>query len=442
MMDRRRAAGVAALGLFLDGVPREPPDALLTIPQGDTARSWSDEPSAAVSADGQSVVFASYARLAAGDHDDRSDIYHLDRASGGVTLESVTRAGRIGSDCARPAVSRDGRYVVFDCAIARGSQPPAIAVVLRDRWTDVAKVIAGAGSSITDSAWTADASISADGRVVVFESTMTGLVPGRDENTTGRDIYLYDVTAGGLRRISVDSEGRQPAAGSSFSPSVSADGRYVAFTSTADLDGAAAKASGASASPGRPLSHIYVRDTQLNVTRRLSVCPPGAVSNGRSWHPAISGDGRYVAFVSDATNLVPGDRNRSSDVFLHDTRTGSTMLVSRGARGGPANGASGLPAISADGGVVAFQSEASDLLCAGKCAAAVEDINLLPDVFLFDRASAVVVRISTDGTGEWMASSVAPALDGSGRVVTFTSRHPTDTGDDGNDFDLFVRVPE
>ena len=71
MMDGRRAAGVAALGLFLDGVPHEPPDTLLTIPQGDTARSWSDEPSAAVSADGQSVVFASYARLAAGDVDDR-----------------------------------------------------------------------------------------------------------------------------------------------------------------------------------------------------------------------------------------------------------------------------------------------------------------------------------------------------------------------------------
>ena len=92
--------------------------------------------------------------------------------------------------------------------------------------------------------------------------------------------------------------------------------------------------------------------------------------------------------------------------------------------------------------MVAFQSDASDLVCAGKCPAAVEDINLLPDVFLFDRATAVVSRISADRTGGWMAPSVAPALDGSGRVVTFTSRHPTDAADDRNDFDLFVRVPE
>ncbi len=442
MMDGRRAAGVAALGLFLDSVPHEPPDTLLTIPQGDTARSWSDEPSAAVSADGQSVVFASYARLAAGDDDDRSDIYLLDRASGGVTLESVTRAGRTGSDCARPAISGDGRYLVFDCAISRNGQPPAIAVVLRDRRTAVNKVIAGTESSVGDNAWTADAAISADGRVVVFESTMTDLVPGRDENSTGRDIYLFDVTAGVLRRVSVDNDGRQSAEGSSFSPALSADGRYVAFTSSADLDRVSAKPSSAPASPGRPLSQIYVRDLQLNVTRRVSVCPRGAAPNGRSWRPVISGDGRYVAFVSDAANLVPGDRNRSADVFLHDTSTGSTVLVSRGAKGSSANGASGLPAISADGGVVAFQSDASNLVCAGKCPAAVEDINLLPDVFLFDRATAVVSRISADGTGGWMAPSVAPALDGSGRVVTFTSRHPTDAADDRNDFDLFVRVPE
>jgi hypothetical protein len=148
-----------------------------------------------------------------------------------------------------------------------------------------------------------------------------------------------------------------------------------------------------------------------------------------------------VAFVSDATNLVPGDKNRLADVFLYDTSTGSTVLVSHGAKGGAANGASALPAISADGGVVAFQSDASDLVCARQCGAAVEDINLLPDVFLFDRATAAVTLISGDRTGGWMAPSVAPALDASGRVVTFTSRHPIDASDDRNDFDLFVRVP-
>jgi Tol biopolymer transport system component len=185
---------------------------------------------------------------------------------------------------------------------------------------------------------------------------------------------------------------------------------------------------------------VYVRDTRLDVTARVSVCPRDAAPNGRSWHPAVSADGRHVAFVSDATNLVPGDRNRSSDVFLFDRSTGSTTLVSRGARGGTANGASALPAISADGTAIAFHSDASDLVCARQCPAVIEDINLLPDVFLFERTSGVVTRISGDRTGGWMAPSVAPALDARGRILTFTSRHPTGIGDDRNDFDLFVSV--
>ena len=440
-MDGRCAAGLSALGFFLGVAPQEPTETLLTVPQRDVLRSWSDEPSAAVSADGRWVAFASLANLAPGDLDARGDIYVLDRVSGRVTLESVTADGRrIGVDCSRPAISGDGRYLVFDSTIPRDGRPPAIAVVLRDRWKDVNTIVAGTGAVADDNEWTADAAISEDGRVVVFESTVRNLVTDRDENGVGRDVYLFDVPAGVLRRVSVDSGGRQSEAGSSFAPAVNADGRYVAFTSTADLDAAPVRVAGGSAAPGRPLSQVYVRDTRLNVTRRVSVCPRGAIPNGRSWHPAISGDGRYVAFVSDATNLVPGDRNRSADVFLFDTVSASTVLVSRNAKGNAANGVSGLPAISADGSVVAFQSDASDLVCARQCPAAVEDINLLPDVFLFDRATAVVTRISGDRTGGWMTPSVAPALDAGGRVVAFTSRHPTDASDDRNDFDLFVRV--
>jgi Tol biopolymer transport system component len=384
----------------------------------------------------------SYARLAPGDLDERSDIYVLDRGTGRVTLESVAADGaRIGHDCVRPGISGDGRYVVFESTISRGGLPPATVVVVRDRWTDANTAVPGAIPGGPRSESSGSAAISADGRVVVFESTVTDLVPGVDANGGGRDIYLFEVDTGALRRVSVDSAGRQPSAGSSYSPSVSADGRYVAFTSTGGLDGLAT----ASAPPGasharRPFSHVYVRDTHLNVTTRVDVCPRDAAPDGRSWHGAVSGDGRHVAFVSDATNLVTGDRNRSADVFLFDRSTGSTALVSRGARGGSANGASGLPAISADGRVVAFHSDASDLVCARQCPQASEDINLLPDVFLFDRSSGGVTRISGDGTGGWMAPSVGAALDGTGRVVTFSSRHPTDTTDDRNDFDLFMRV--
>jgi Tol biopolymer transport system component len=454
-MDARCVAGVAALGLLME-IRQDPAPTLLTLPQGDTLRSWSDGASAAVSADGHFVAFASYARLAPGDLDARGDIYVLDRVSGGVTLESVTAdGGRIGYDCARPGISSDGRYLVFEATVSRGDLTPATVVVFRDRRLGVNHAVALPAPAAAANEWSGNAAISADGRVVVFESTMTSIVPGPDRNGGRRDIYLFDAPSGLLRRVSVDNAGMQAPAGSSYSPSVSADGRYVAFTSTSELDGVPAVAAERSARAGtepeapahssnsrRPFSHVYVRDTQLNVTTRVSGSPHDAAANGRSWHPVVSGSGRYVAFVSDAANLVPGDRNRSADVFLFDRSTGSTVLVSRGARGGTANGPSALPAISADGSVVAFHSDASDLVCARQCPAAIEDINLLADVFLFDRATLSVTQVSGDRTGGWMAPSVAPALDASGRIVTFASRHPIDLSDDRHDFDLFVRVPK
>jgi TolB protein len=144
-------------------------------------------------------------------------------------------------------------------------------------------------------------------------------------------------------------------------------------------------------------------------------------------------------FASEATNLVPGDRNRSADVFLRDLRTHSAVLISRSASGGAANGRSGNPVVSADGRFVAFQSQASDLICARRCPAAVEDINLLSDVFLFDRVTGLMIRISAGPAG-WAEESAAPQIDAAGDVIAFTSRHPIDAQDDRNDFDLFVRV--
>jgi TolB protein len=160
------------------------------------------------------------------------------------------------------------------------------------------------------------------------------------------------------------------------------------------------------------------------------------VSEG--WRPVISADGRYVAFVSGATNLVAGDRNRSPDVFLADLKTGSIELVSRSATGGSANGRSAAPALSADARFVAFQSEASDLVCARRCAPADDDINLLWDVFVLDRRDHSMTRLSADAGGGWMEASVGPALDSAGGVIAFSSRHPRDAADVKNDFDLFV----
>jgi Tol biopolymer transport system component len=154
----------------------------------------------------------------------------------------------------------------------------------------------------------------------------------------------------------------------------------------------------------------------------------------------MSAGGRYVAFVSAATNLVAADRNGSPDVFIADLHAGMTELVSRSATSGTGNGPSGAPAVSSDGRFVAFQSEASDLVCGQRCAADDEDINLLPDVFVLDRQTRAIVRVSRDVTGGWMEPSGGPALDAAGTVVAFSSRRPIDPSDRSNDFDLFVRA--
>jgi TolB protein len=184
-----------------------------------------------------------------------------------------------------------------------------------------------------------------------------------------------------------------------------------------------------------------VRDTELGSTILVSAGPGLTLADGASYDAAISRDGRYVAFSSQATNLTRGDRNRLADVFLRDLQTQTTTLVSRRADGGTANGPSGTPAISADGRFIAFQSEASDLVCVRRCPAILDDVNLLSDVFLFDRVADRMTLISTLPSGGWAEESAEPQIDATGGIVTFASRHPIDGQDVRNDFDLFIRVP-
>src|SRR5262249_29399620 len=160
--------------------------------------------------------------------------------------------------------------------------------------------------------------LSADGRFVAFESDVDNLVPG-DTNRV-RDVFLHDRVTGDTIRVSVASDGTQADGRSSFfaSPSLSADGRYVAFESDAD-----------NLVPGDTnlSSDVFVHDRVTGDTVRVSVASDGAEADGFSAEPALSADGRYVAFESDADNLVPGDTNDPSDVFLHDPVTAATAPV-------------------------------------------------------------------------------------------------------------------
>ena len=439
VLERGATAMIAVIALQSP----QPPVTLLTVPQGETSSNQLVAGSARVSADGRFIAWASRARLAAADRDETADIYVLDRASGEVTLESLEVAGQpIRADCIRPRLTADGRYLVFetDVAGADGASSQHV-VVLRDRVVDATRYVTQSVTGAAANDWSGHADISADGGTVVFSSAATNLVAGPDVNASIVDVYHADTVTRVIRRVSLDTHGQQQPEDASIKPSVSADGRYVAFASAAGLD-AEVRLPPSRRSKHRPLQ-VYVRDVQLGVTKRLRLAADGVEPDGASRHPVLSGDGRYVAFVSDATNLIRGDRNRSSDVFLHDRNQQTTRPVSRSAsQGGTANGVSTEPVISSDGRFVVFQSEASDMLCAKQCPAENADINLVSDVFRFDRETGAVTRLSADATGGWMEESGGPAVSASGEVVAFTSRHPVSGQDVANDFDLFIRLPD
>ena len=275
------------------------------------------------------------------------------------------------------------------------------------------------------------AAISADGRYVVLNSMARNLVPG--DTNDAPDVFVHNRASGQTTRISVSSGGRQ-GNGSSDSAAMSANGRYIVFASTASnlVDGDTNSA-----------SDVFLHDQTSGVTTRVSVSSRSRQANGPSSMPAISADGRFVAFQSLASNLVRGDTNGLSDVFVRDLETGKTTRVSINSRGRQARCNIGFcestePALSAHGRFVAFQSSATNLVP--------HDTNRLGDVFVRDRRTGKTTRASVDSRGRQGGGdrtnngSNAPTISANGRYVVFHSADPNLVrGDTNHVFDIFVR---
>jgi Tol biopolymer transport system component len=209
---------------------------------------------------------------------------------------------------------------------------------------------------------------------------------------------------------------------------VSRDGAVVAFVSNAPLAPA----------DENSLADVYVRDVRHAITLLVSG-GVGSAQNAASAFPALSADGRYVAFESLAA-LDPRDRNGDRDVYIFDVAARTTSLVSMTSEGQAANAESRRPSLSDDGGVVAYQSLASNLGSGPGCPRAGGDTNLLPDVYAFDRATRCVARISGSSAAEWWTPSVAPVIGSLAGAIVFSSAQPSDADDVTTDFDLFQAV--
>jgi Tol biopolymer transport system component len=314
-----------------------------------------------ISANGRFVAFASLAsNLVRGDRNHAPDIFVRDRKLGETTRVSVSSAGAEGNDRSLlPAISANGRYVAFFSDSTNlipndhnGIGDFFVRDLKRGQTTRIS--VSSAEEEQTPGPGVEERgmkpAISHNGRFVAFFSPSTNLVPN-DHNGTD-DIFVRDRKRGETTRVSVSSTGAEGNASSLFFPSISANGRFVAFTSWAS-----------NLVAGDENGHhedVFVRDRKRGVTTRVR-------ENNRtcclySGIPSISANGRFVAFEAPASDLVNGDRNDAVDVFLHDRKRGRTTLLSVSSEGKQGNDESSFPSISANGHFVAFSSLASNLV--------------------------------------------------------------------------------
>lgn len=387
----------------------------------------------AISRDGRFVAFTSFATdLVPGDTNAFADVFLRDRATGTTVRVSVSDAeAEAAGESRNPSISADGRWVAFDSS-ADGLVPfdanGLRDVFVRDTLTG-ATIMISEVAAVPGDAPSSNPSISADGRFVAFVSAATnlgGAPPGGIFN-----IYLWDRTplGGPPPTITPVSLGADFDSGE---PSISPDGQFVAFTSFATNLPVAGGYTNSN-------PDVFLWDSAgPTTTIRVSVDLAGGDPNGPSFAPSVSVGGLFVAFQSTATDLIALDANGPTlDIFLRDIAGGTTTLVSRKSGGAQGTDTSSDPVLSEDGSRVAFRSVASNLVDG--------DSNAAADVFLHDRVPGVTVRSSVRTYGGQTPvgqDSSLPAISGDGRFVAFVSVAGNLVSDDTNGVaDIFVRGP-
>lgn len=326
----------------------------------------------------------------------------------------------------RPAILADGRYISFDSTasnlvVSDTNGPLGVDVFWVDRATGEIRRVSVSSTGVEGNNFSYVSDLSNDGRFVTFYSAATTLVVS---DTNGWwDVFVHDTWAGETKLVSVNSQGVQAQNGGSGSPSISDDGRYIAFSSGAD---------NLVENDTNGFGDVFVHDLWTGETERVSVSSSGGQANFFSDSPSISSNGRFIAFSSSASNLVVGDSNGHGDIFIHDRNTGETTRVSINSTGEQSNNLSHLPAISADGRFIAYDSRATNLVP--------DDTNGERDVFVYDRLTGITKRVSINPSGEQgNGESRNAAISADGRFISFYSLADTLVPNDtNNEADVFV----
>lgn len=390
------------------------------------------------SGDGRYIVFSSAAsNLVPGDTNGAVDAFVLDRQTRETTRVSVASDGSEGNDFSLASdITPDGRYVAFTSLasnLVAGDTNATYDAFVHDRETGQTTRISVASDGTQGNDESVLPVLSADGQLVAFYGLASNLVSG--DTNGAEDVFLRDRRSGQTARISVASDGAQGNS-NSWRPSLSADGRFVAFQSESTN-----LVSGDVFGDTNNTIDVFVRDRVTGQTTRASVAGNGLQGNGAS-QGGISADGRYVTFVSSASDLVGDDTNGVEDVFVHDRHSLQTTRVSVSSSGVQGNAPSTYANSSADGRYVVMQSSASNLVA--------DDTNGAEDVFVHDRHTGATVRISVSTSGsEGNAPSQGsleigsgPVISADGRTIVFPSAASNLVAGDTNDTeDIFIAGP-
>ncbi|MET0415412.1 MAG: hypothetical protein ABW022_05265 [Actinoplanes sp.] len=368
-----------------------------------------------VDAEGRFVVFESPAsNLASDDDNGKYDVFLTDRDTGSLELISRGVDGRpLPGNSGGSQISADGRFVTYYSWTGTSAEWPKVYVY--DRIAQATEQIpTGARGSMSPA-------ISGDGRYVTFASGSEDIVP--DANGWYGDVFLHDRQTGETRIVSSSADSTQGDRSSSKGV-VTADGRHVAFASSAT-----------NLVPGdsNDAEDIFLKDLTTGDIQRITVSIDGSQLTD-FWiysDPSVSADGRYVSYATTGA-FDPADVNDDIDVYLRDTVTGTTTLVSRRASGEPlSSGWASSPAISGDGGSIAFWSNSSQIVAG--------DTNYSGDLFVYDRTSGVTERVSVTSSGAEADGADSGVLSHDGRLAFYRAGAANlVTNDTNGKDDIFV----